>query len=126
MTPWRSAPPGSPRRCRSSRLEEHGLSPESAGRPVLVLGATGGVGSIAVGILAARGYEVHAATGKADEADVPARARRRRRSCRREETAAVSPTARWTSQRWAAVVDPVGGAATAYALRTTRYGGAVA
>ena len=50
-------------------LEEHGLSPESAGRPVLVLGATGGVGSIAVGILAARGYEVHAATGKADEAE---------------------------------------------------------
>src|SRR5690242_11114829 len=49
------------------RLEERGVTPE--GGPVLVLGATGGVGSTAVAILAGRGYEVHAATGKADEAE---------------------------------------------------------
>jgi len=49
------------------RLEERGVKPEHG--PVLVLGATGGVGSTAVAILAGRGYEVHAATGKADEAD---------------------------------------------------------
>jgi acrylyl-CoA reductase (NADPH) len=91
---------------------------------VLVLGASGGVGSTAVGILAARGYEVVAATGKPDEADwlrelgasdVLSRAETSEESKRPLE-----------SQRWAGVVDPVGGKALAYALRTTRYGGAVA
>ncbi len=106
------------------RLEEHGLSPESADRPVLVLGATGGVGSVAVGILAARGYEVHAATGKADEAEF-LRGLGASEVLSREETSAASDRP-MEKQRWAAVVDPVGGAATAYALRTTRYGGAVA
>jgi len=106
------------------RLEEHGLSPESADRPVLVLGATGGVGSIAVGILAARGYEVHAATGKADEAEF-LRELGVSEVLSREETSAESDRP-MEKQRWAAVVDPVGGAATAYALRTTQYGGAVA
>jgi acrylyl-CoA reductase (NADPH) len=106
------------------RLEEHGLSPENAGLPVLVLGATGGVGSVAVGILAARGYEVHAATGKADEAEF-LRGLGASEVLSREETSAESDRP-MDKQRWAAVVDPVGGAATAYALRTTRYGGAVA
>jgi acrylyl-CoA reductase (NADPH) len=106
------------------RLEEHGLSAEAAGGPVLVLGASGGVGSTAVGILAARGYEVHAATGKADEADF-LRSLGAAEILSREETSAA-PERPMEKQRWAAVVDPVGGAATAYALRTTRYGGAVA
>jgi acrylyl-CoA reductase (NADPH) len=105
------------------RLEEHGLSPD-AGAPVLVLGATGGVGSTAVAILAARGYEVHAATGKADEAGF-LRSLGASDVLSREETSAA-PERPMERQRWAAVVDPVGGAATAYALRTTRYGGAVA
>jgi acrylyl-CoA reductase (NADPH) len=48
-------------------LEAHGLRPEDG--PVLVLGASGGVGSTAVGALAAAGYEVWAATGKADQHD---------------------------------------------------------
>src|SRR6185436_13166102 len=48
-------------------LEDRGLRPDAG--PVLVTGATGGVGSTAVAILAERGYEVWAATGKADEAD---------------------------------------------------------
>ena len=91
---------------------------------MLVLGATGGVGSIAVGILAARGYEVHAATGKADEAEF-LRGLGASEVLSREETSAESDRP-MEKQRWAAVVDPVGGAATAYALRTTRYGGAVA
>jgi acrylyl-CoA reductase (NADPH) len=106
------------------RLEEHGLSPDGARGPVLVLGATGGVGSVAVAILAARGYEVHAATGKADEADF-LRALGASEVLSREETSG-EPERPMEKQRWAAVVDPVGGAATAYALRTTRYGGAVA
>ena len=46
-------------------LEDHGLEPGDG--PVLVTGATGGVGSVAVGILAQRGYEVWASTGKQSE-----------------------------------------------------------
>jgi acrylyl-CoA reductase (NADPH) len=104
------------------RLEEHGLTPDRG--PVLVLGATGGVGSTAVSILAGRGYQVHAATGKADEADF-LRSLGASEILSREETSAESERP-MEKQRWAGVVDPVGGAATAYALRTTRYGGAVA
>ena len=48
-------------------LERHGLTPDDG--PVLVTGATGGVGSSAVAMLAAHGYTVHASTGKADAAD---------------------------------------------------------
>jgi acrylyl-CoA reductase (NADPH) len=104
------------------RLEEHGLTAEDG--PVLVLGATGGVGSTAVAILAARGYEVAAATGKADEADF-LNSLGASEILSREETSAA-PERPMDKTRWAGVVDPVGGAATAYALRTTRYGGAVA
>ena len=104
------------------RLEEHGLRPGDG--PVLVLGATGGVGSTAVSILAGLGHEVHASTGKAEEADF-LRALGAAEVLSREETAA-EPERPLESQRWAGCVDPVGGAALAYALRTTRYGGAVA
>jgi acrylyl-CoA reductase (NADPH) len=104
------------------RLEEHGLRPGDG--PVLVLGATGGVGSTAVSILAGLGHEVHASTGKADEADF-LRALGAAEVLSREETSA-EPERPLESQRWAGCVDPVGGAALAYALRTTRYGGAVA
>jgi acrylyl-CoA reductase (NADPH) len=104
------------------RLEDHGLSPDDG--PVLVLGATGGVGSTAVAILAGRGYEVHAATGKADEAGF-LRELGAVEVLSREETSAESKRP-MESERWAAAIDPVGGAALAYALRTLRYGGAVA
>jgi acrylyl-CoA reductase (NADPH) len=104
------------------QLEDRGLRSDDG--PVLVLGASGGVGSIAVGILAARGYEVHASTGKAGEAEY-LRSIGATEILSREDTSAPAERPLDT-QRWAAVVDPVGGAATAYALRTTRYGGAVA
>jgi acrylyl-CoA reductase (NADPH) len=104
------------------RLEEGGLQPVDG--PVLVLGATGGVGSTALSILAGRGFEVHAATGKADEADF-LRSLGATEVLSREEPSAESKRP-MDSQRWAAVVDPVGGTSLAYALRTTRYGGAVA
>jgi acrylyl-CoA reductase (NADPH) len=104
------------------RLEEHGLRPGDG--PVLVLGATGGVGSTAVSILAGLGHEVHASTGKADEADF-LRALGAAEVLSREETSA-EPERPLEAQRWAGCVDPVGGAALAYVLRTTRYGGAVA
>jgi putative YhdH/YhfP family quinone oxidoreductase len=104
------------------RLEEHGVEPGDG--PVLVLGASGGVGSTAVGILAARGFEVVAATGKEDEADW-LRELGASEVLSREETSEESKKP-MESERWAAVVDPVGGKALAYALRTTKYGGAVA
>ena len=104
------------------RLEQAGVEPGDG--PVLVLGASGGVGSTAVGILAARGFEVVAATGKPDEAEW-LRMLGASDVLSREETSAESKRP-MESERWAAVVDPVGGKALAYALRTTRYGGAVA
>jgi putative YhdH/YhfP family quinone oxidoreductase len=103
-------------------LEARGLTPDDG--PVLVLGASGGVGSTAVGALATAGYEVWAATGKADEHDY-LRGLGAHEILTREETTAESDRP-LEKMRWAAAVDPVGGAATAYALRTTRYGGAVA
>jgi acrylyl-CoA reductase (NADPH) len=103
-------------------LEAHGLRPEDG--PVLVLGASGGVGSTAVGALAAAGYEVWAATGKPDQHDY-LRGLGAHEIVGRDETTAP-PDRPLERTRWAATIDPVGGAATAYALRTTRYGGAVA
>jgi acrylyl-CoA reductase (NADPH) len=103
-------------------LEAHGLRPEDG--PVLVLGASGGVGSTAVGALAAAGYEVWAATGKADQHDY-LRGLGAHEIVGRDETTAA-PDRPLERTRWAATIDPVGGAATASALRTTRYGGAVA
>ncbi|MDP9345537.1 MAG: acryloyl-CoA reductase [Actinomycetota bacterium] len=103
-------------------LEARGLAPGDG--PVLVLGSTGGVGSVAVGALAAAGYEVVAATGKEDEHDYLRGLGASDVIGRDEVTAA--PERPLEKQRWAGVVDPVGGAATAYAVRTTRYGGAVA
>jgi acrylyl-CoA reductase (NADPH) len=104
------------------RLEERGLRPGAG--PVLVLGATGGVGSVATSILAARGYEVHASTGKPGEGEF-LRALGAAEVLAREETS-VSPGRPLEPERWAGVVDPVGGASLAYALRTLQTGAAVA
>jgi putative YhdH/YhfP family quinone oxidoreductase len=105
-----------------AHLQDRGLQPGDG--PVLVLGATGGVGSLAVDMLAGLGHEVHASTGKPEEADL-LRELGAAEVLTREETSAESdrPLER---QRWAGVVDPIGGAALAYALRTLRIGGAVA
>tara|TARA_B100001113_G_scaffold226588_1_gene186019 strand:- start:65 stop:1051 length:987 start_codon:yes stop_codon:yes gene_type:complete len=48
-------------------LEEHGVTPDSG--PILVTGASGGVGSIAIALLSAKGYEVHASTGRTEETE---------------------------------------------------------
>jgi acrylyl-CoA reductase (NADPH) len=103
------------------RLEEHGLRPDDG--PVLVLGASGGVGSTAVSVLAGLGHEVWASTGKAHEADF-LRSLGAAGVLSREETSAEGRPLE--TERWAGCVDPVGGAALAYALRTLRYGAAVA
>jgi acrylyl-CoA reductase (NADPH) len=102
-------------------LEDRGLSPDDG--PVLVTGASGGVGGTALAILADRGYEVWAATGKADEA-----ARLRTMGAvgiltRDEVTGEGRPL---ESERWAGAVDAVGGATLPYVLRTLRTGAAVA
>jgi acrylyl-CoA reductase (NADPH) len=103
-------------------LEQRGLSPDDG--QVLVLGATGGVGAVAVAILAERGYDVVASTGKPDEGDWLG-SLGASELVSREETSADSGKP-LEKQRWAAVVDPVGGPSLAYALRTLNYGGAVA
>jgi acrylyl-CoA reductase (NADPH) len=79
---------------------------------------------VAVAILAERGYDVVASTGKPDEADW-LQSLGAGELVSREETSADSDRP-LEKQRWAAVIDPVGGSSLAYALRTLRYGGAVA
>ncbi|AJE04312.1 YhdH/YhfP family quinone oxidoreductase [Geobacter pickeringii] len=103
------------------KLERAGVKP--AHGEVLVTGATGGVGSIAVSILAAAGYRVVTATGKGAEATF----------LRDLGAAEVIPRAQVTEgaerpmmkERWAGVVDVVGGETLAAAVKSTRYGGAV-
>jgi acrylyl-CoA reductase (NADPH) len=90
---------------------------------VLVTGATGGVGSIATALLAARGARVVAATGRLAEADFLAGLGAADVLDRRELEQPGKPL---QSQRWAAAVDSVGGIPLANVLAQTRYGGPVA
>lgn len=104
------------------RLENNGLSPDRG--PVLVTGATGGVGSFAVAMLAARGYQVVASTGKESEHDY-LRALGAHEIINRDELnpAAFKPLEK---QLWAAAIDPVGGRSLAFILAAIQYGGSVA
>jgi len=102
-------------------LEDRGLSP--ADGPVLVTGASGGVGGTALAILADRGYEVWAATGKPDEAARLTALGAVGILTRDEVTAEGRPL---ETERWAGAVDAVGGATLPYVLRSLRTGGAVA
>ncbi len=103
------------------QLEGRGLDPGDG--PVLVTGATGGVGSTAVSILAGRGYEVWALTGKADE-HAWLRGLGAVGFIDRADARADGPPL--DKERWAAVVDAVGAATLPYGLRSLRRGGAVA
>lgn len=103
-------------------LESRGLRPGNG--PVLVTGASGGVGSNAVAMLAARGHEVWAATGKPDE-EARLRGLGAAGIVSREEVTAASPRP-LESARWAGAVDAVGGATLPYVLRTLQQGAAVA
>jgi len=104
------------------RLEHHGLQPSDG--PVLVTGASGGVGSTSVALLASRGYEVVASTGKADEH--PYLLGLGASSVIGREDLAVEPGRVLGPERWAGAVDCVGGPTLAAVLRTLRYGAAVA
>ena len=103
-------------------LEARGLAPERG--PVLVTGASGGVGRMALAILAPRGYEVWAATGKADEAE-RLTALGAAGVLTRDEVTAESPRP-LESGRWAGAIDAVGGPTIPYILRTLQTGAAVA
>jgi len=102
-----------------------GVRPDDG--PVLVTGATGGVGSIAVMLLAHAGHEVEAATGSSDDPAVEALLTDlgATRVISREDVASAAgrPLA---AARWAGVVDVAGGATLAGALAQTRPGGVVA
>ena len=102
-------------------LEKHGLTPDSG--PLAVTGAAGGVGSVAIAILAKRGFTVHAVTGRPQEADYL-------KSLGAAEIVARSdlsgPVKALAKERWAGGVDAVGSTMLANLLSMTRYGGAVA
>ncbi|GIO13493.1 putative quinone oxidoreductase YhfP [Cohnella xylanilytica] len=104
------------------RLEENGLSPGRG--PALVSGATGGVGSWAVALLARSGYEVTASSRKAGESGYL-------RELGASEIVTPAelevPAGRSLGrERWAAAVDPVGGPTLPHVLASVRYGGSVA
>ncbi|MEK4510407.1 acryloyl-CoA reductase [Paenibacillus anaericanus] len=104
------------------RLLANGLTPESG--PVLVTGATGGVGSMAVAILGKLGYEVTAATGKSDMQDKLLGLGAQNVISRED----ISQGSRGVlgKELWAAVIDPVGGATTGELLKSVKYGGSIA
>ncbi|MGO8877302.1 MAG: MDR family oxidoreductase [Acidimicrobiales bacterium] len=106
-------------------LEQHGLTPTRAdGMPVVVTGAAGGVGSVAVAILAGLGYEVAAVSGRSEQEGYLRRLGASSLVARAELAAA--PPRPLDKERWAGAVDAVGGATLATLLRQTRYGGCVA
>ena len=103
-------------------LQDHGITPESG--PILVTGATGGVGSTSVDILSNLGYEVVASTGKASAADfltgLGASSIVDRTELSEESRRPLDRTV------WAGAVDCVGGVTLANVLKRIDYGGSVA
>ncbi len=102
-------------------LAEQGVNPDSG--EILVTGASGGVGSVAIAILAARGYKVVASTGKLEEADY---LQSLGASEVIDRAALSAPGKPLQKERWAGVVDSVGSHTLANAVAQVRYGGAVA
>jgi acrylyl-CoA reductase (NADPH) len=104
------------------QLEKNGLRPGNG--PVLVTGATGGAGSVAVSILHKLGYQVAASTGKESEHDY-LRELGASEILDRAVTSAESSRP-LEKEQWAGSVDAVGGSTLAYLIRTTKYGGSIA
>lgn len=102
-------------------LRKHGLSPGDG--PVLVTGASGGVGSVAVVLLASLGFEVAALTGRPEQATY---LRELGAAAIVERASMAAPGKPLQSERWAGVVDTVGSHTLANACAATRWNGAVA
>ncbi|MGW5268044.1 oxidoreductase [Rhodococcus sp. NPDC003994] len=104
-------------------LERHGIGPEDG--PIVVTGASGGVGTVAVDLLSRRGFEVVASTGKSSAHDLLRTLGAAEIVGRLPEDPDAKPRPLGKA-RWAGAVDCVGGATLADVLSTVRYGGAVA
>ena len=102
-------------------LERAGIDPSRG--PVIVTGAAGGVGSVAVGLFAKLGYAVAASTGRPEEAPYLKGLGASEIIDRNELTGPPRPLAK---ERWAGGIDAVGSTTLANVLSMTRYGGAVA
>ena len=102
-------------------LAKNGVTPDQG--EVLVTGATGGVGSVAIALLAKAGFTVAASSGKASEADYLKQLGASTIIDRGELSAPGKPMQK---ERWAGVVDSVGSHTLANACAQTRYGGSVA
>ena len=105
-----------------TRMEHNGLKP--ANGPVIVSGATGGVGSIAIDALARLGYHVVALTGKANEADYLKKLGAREVKLRSElDLTKIKPL---DKSLWAGAVDNLGGEVLAWMASSMQVGGAIA
>jgi acrylyl-CoA reductase (NADPH) len=102
-------------------LERHGISPDRG--PVIVTGAAGGVGSVAIALLSGLGYHVIASTGRKAESDYLTALGAHEIIAREELSVPSKPLAK---ERWAGAVDSVGSHTLANVLSMTSYGGAVA
>ncbi|HUB55603.1 MAG TPA: MDR family oxidoreductase [Mycobacterium sp.] len=102
-------------------LRQHGVSPDQG--EILVTGATGGVGTVAIALLAAAGFKVAAATGKSSEEQFLKELGAETVLDRADLSEAGKPLQK---ERWAGVVDTVGSHMLVNACAQTRYGGAVA
>lgn len=102
-------------------LERHGMTPDRG--PVVVTGAAGGVGSVAITILARLGWHVIASTGRPEEADYLKELGAAEVIARQDLSGPAKPLAK---ERWAAGIDSVGSTTLANVLSMTRYHGSVA
>jgi acrylyl-CoA reductase (NADPH) len=102
-------------------LEKHGLTPKSG--PVVVTGAAGGVGSVAIAVLSKLGYHVIASTGRVSEEGYLKSLGATEVIDRNELSGPAKPLAK---ERWAGGVDSVGSTTLANLLSMTKYGGAIA
>jgi acrylyl-CoA reductase (NADPH) len=102
-------------------LERHGVTPQQG--PVIVTGAAGGLGSVAVALLAKLGFAVIASTGRPTEADYLRGLGASEIIERKDLAGTAKPLGR---ERWAGGIDTVGSSTLANVLSMTRYGGAVA
>jgi len=103
------------------RMEQNGQLPENG--PVVVTGASGGVGSLAIDMLDVRGYEAVAVTGKAEQGDYLRSIGARRVELRQDIDLGSRPMEK---TRWAGAIDNLGGETLTWLTRTVGYGGNIA